>query len=174
LLESSGIHANGVSLARKLAEQLPDGYGSRLVDGRLYGEALLDPTLLYSSVTEALFDAGVAVHYLANITGHGWRKLMRHPASFVYRMTRLPPVPAVLQFVMEKAGVDWSEAYGTFNMGAGFALFVPEPHAAQTIAIAKRHGLNAYHAGRVEDGKKQVVIEPLDIIYEGESLNLRA
>lgn len=174
LLESSGIHANGVSLARKLVAQLPEGYGSRLTDGRLYGEALLDPTLLYSSVTEALFDAGVAVHYLANITGHGWRKLMRHPASFVYRMTMLPPAPPVLQFIVEKAGLALSEAYGTLNMGAGFALFVPEPHAAQTIAIAKHHGLKAYRAGRVEDGKKQVVIEPLDIIYEGESLNLRA
>lgn len=174
LLESSGIHANGVSLARKLAEQLPDGYGSRLVDGRLYGEALLDPTLLYSSVTEALFDAGVAVHYLANITGHGWRKLMRHPSSFLYRMTMLPPAPPVLQFIVEKAGLALSEAYGTLNMGAGFALFVPESHAAHTIAIAECHGLKAYLAGRVEDGKKQVVIEPLDIIYAGESLNLRA
>src|SRR5262249_22835179 len=111
LLESSGIHANGVSLARKLAEQLSEGYNSRLADGRLFGEALLDPTLLYSAVTEALFDAGVAVHYLANITGHGWRKLMRHPASFVYRLTALPPVPTVLQFIVEKAGLELSEAY---------------------------------------------------------------
>jgi phosphoribosylformylglycinamidine cyclo-ligase len=174
LRESSGIHANGVSLARKLADQLPEGYGSRLADGRLYGEALLDPTLLYSSVIEALFDAGVAVHYLANITGHGWRKLMRHPASFVYRLMTLPPVPPVLQFIVEKAGLELSEAYGTLNMGAGFALFVPEPHAARTIAITERYGLKAYLAGRVEEGEKQVVIEPLDIIYAGESLNLRA
>jgi phosphoribosylformylglycinamidine cyclo-ligase len=174
LLESSGIHANGVSLARKLAEQLPEGYGSRLADGRLYGEALLDPTLLYSSVTESVFDAGIAVHYLANITGHGWRKLMRHPAPFVYRLTVLPPVPPVLQFIVEKASLELSEAYGTLNMGAGFALFVPEPHATQTITIAERHGLKAYLAGRVEEGEKQVVIEPLNIIYEGESLNLRA
>ena len=47
LLASSGIHANGVSLARKLAERLPDGYASKLSDGRLYGEAVLDPTTLY-------------------------------------------------------------------------------------------------------------------------------
>jgi len=174
LLESSGIHANGVSLARKLAEQLPAGYESRLANGRLYGEALLDPTGLYPSVIEAMFDAGIAIHYLVNITGHGWRKLMRHPASFVYRLTALPPVPPVLQFIVEKAGLDLSEAYGTLNMGAGFALFVPEPQAAQTIAIAECHGVKAYDAGRVEEGKKQVVIEPLDIVYEEESLNLRA
>ena len=154
-------------------EQFPEGYGSRIADGRLYGEALLDPTFLYSSVTEAVFDVGIPVHYLANITGHGWRKLMRHPSSFLYRVTMLPPVPTVLQFIVEKAGLELSEAYGTLNMGAGFVLFVPEAHAAQTIAIAKRHGLKAYHAGRVEEGEKQVVIEPLDIIYAGESLNLR-
>lgn len=173
LLESSGIHANGVSLARKLADQLPERYESRLADGRLYGEALLDPTLLYSSVTETLFDAGVAVHYLANITGHGWRKLMRHPASFGYRVSTLPPVPPVLQFIVEKAGLDLSEAYGTLNMGAGFALFVPKEQAAQAITIAEQHGVKAYQAGTVEEGKKQVVIEPLNIVYEGESLNLR-
>ena len=58
LLASSGIHANGVSLARKLAERLPEGYRTRLADGTLYGEALLAPTALYSPVTEALAAAG--------------------------------------------------------------------------------------------------------------------
>ena len=81
LLASSGIHANGVSLARKLAERLPDGYRTRLADGTLYGEALLAPTTLYAPVTEALAAAGITPHYCANITGHGWRKLMRHPGS---------------------------------------------------------------------------------------------
>jgi phosphoribosylformylglycinamidine cyclo-ligase len=108
-----------------------------------------------------------------NFTGHGWRKLMRHPASFVYHITALPPIPPVLQFIVEKAGLDLSEAYGTLNMGAGFALFVPKPQAARTIAVAEQHGVKAYQVGKVEEGKKQVVVEPLGIIYEGESLNLR-
>ncbi|MBC8119720.1 MAG: phosphoribosylformylglycinamidine cyclo-ligase, partial [Burkholderiaceae bacterium] len=59
LLESSGIHANGISLARKLAEALPDGYATPLVSGTPFGEALLAPTLLYSPVTEALAAAGI-------------------------------------------------------------------------------------------------------------------
>lgn len=174
LLESSGIHANGVSLARTVAERLPEGYRSRLSDGRMYGEALLAPTVIYSAVTEALFTEGVAIHYLANITGHGWRKLMRHPASFTYRLTALPPVPPVLQFLVEKAGLDAGEAYGNLNMGAGFAVFVPENDAQKTVEVVTRYGLKAYRAGQVEAGKKQVVIEPLAVVYDGESLHLRA
>jgi phosphoribosylformylglycinamidine cyclo-ligase len=174
LLESSGIHANGLTLARKLAEQLEDGYATRIGDGRMYGEALLDPTVIYSPVTEALFEAGVTVRYLSNITGHGWRKLMRHPDALTYRITEIPPVPPVLQFMVEQANLDVSEAYGSLNMGAGFAVYVPEADAANAVEISEQLGIKAYHAGRVEEGAKQVVIEPLGIVFEGKSLDLRA
>lgn len=173
LFASSGIHANGVSLARKLVEQLPYGYRSRLTDDRTYGEALLNPTLIYSTVTEALFAAGVDIHYMSNITGHGWRKLMRHAGAFCYRMHCLPPVPPVLQFITEQAELDLAEAYGSLNMGAGFALFVEARDIEKTIAVAEQNGIKAYHAGTVEAGPKRVVIEPLSIVFEGESLHLR-
>ncbi len=174
LLASSGIHANGVSLARKLAQQLPEGYGTAIGDDRLYGDALLDPTVLYSPVTEALFAAGIQPHYIANITGHGWRKIMRHETPFTYRFRHIPPVPPVLAFIQDQAGMGDVEAYGTFNMGAGFALFVAPLDAAKTIEVAKAAGVEAWNAGVVEAGPKQVIIEPIGVTYTADDMHLRA
>ena len=59
-------------------------------------------------------------------------------------------------------------------MGAGFALFVPEGAVAAVIATSERLGIPALEAGRVEEGPKEVIIEPLAVRYAEESLNLRA
>lgn len=124
LVGSSGIHANGLTLAREIAARLPDGYLTKLSDGRTYGETLLDPTRIYVGFLEDCLDNGVDIHYAVNITGHGWRKLMRAKQPFTYTIDQLPKQLPIFDFIQKHGLVDDREAYGNLNMGAGFALYV--------------------------------------------------
>ena len=173
LFESSGIHANGLTLARKIAESLPEAYLTKIDGEKTYGEVLLTPTIIYAKLIEDLLKNTVDIHYMVNITGHGWRKLMRHKKELTYRITNLPPVPEVLQFIVEQGKLDDKEAYGNLNMGAGFAVFVPEKDVDQVINLAKQNNIKAYNYGLVEEGEKKVIIEPKNITFSKESLQVR-
>ena len=83
---SAGLHANGSSLARRVAGGCRTGYRTPLPSGRTFGEALLDRTAMYAALVRALL-AGEAdeVHYLSHITGHGLLKLMRPRRELTYR-----------------------------------------------------------------------------------------
>lgn len=171
--ESSGIHANGLTLARKVAEQLPDGYLTKLSDGKTYGETLLVPTIIYAKLIQDLFEASVDVHYMVHITGHGWRKLMRNKKKLTYRINAVPPVPGILTFIQEKARLSDEEVYSTFNMGAGFAVFVSQKDTDKVLHISEKQGIKAYSTGVVESGEKQVIIAPKKIVFKSETLQLR-
>ena len=173
LIESSGIHANGITFVRSLADKNPDIYKTELSDGQTFGEAILSPTHLYVDLVRALMEAGLDLHYMVNITGHGWRKLMRATTPFSYVIKELPPVPAEFGFMQEQSGADDKEMYGNFNMGAGFAVYLPPAEAQQVVDIAAANGLKAWVAGTVEAGSKQVVIEPKNITFAGDSLEVR-
>lgn len=173
LIESSGIHANGLSLARSIAEKLPEVYSTKLSDGNSYGETILTPTHIYVALIKAFFESQIDIHYMVNITGHGWRKLMRANRDFTYLITQTPPVPPIFDFIQEHSGNTDSEMYGNFNMGAGFAIFLPTDQIEKAITIAEKHNLKSWNAGTVEQGSKKVIIKPKNITFEAESLGVR-
>jgi phosphoribosylformylglycinamidine cyclo-ligase len=172
LVESSGLHANGSSLARLIAGELDAGYATALPSGALFGEALLRPSHMYAELVDAMLDAGLPVTYMSHLTGHGFLKLMRPTHELTYRITQLLPVPEVLGFLVERAGMTPSVAYSTFNMGHGFAIYCREGSGAQIVESAARKGLKAIVAGCVELGERRIVIEPLGIEFAGDELRL--
>ncbi|HMJ04367.1 MAG TPA: AIR synthase-related protein, partial [Conexibacter sp.] len=172
LVASSGLHANGSSLARLLAQQLPDGYATALPSGRGFGEALLDPSVVYVRLIAGLLEAQVPVSYLSHITGHGLLKLMRPSRHLTYRIVALPPVPEVLRFLADRAGMADEEAYRTLNMGSGFAVYTAAGSGADVARIASELGYEALVAGVVEDGPRQVVIEPVGVTYASDEMDL--
>jgi phosphoribosylformylglycinamidine cyclo-ligase len=174
-LAASGIHANGLTLAQSIAARLPDGYLTPLADGRPYGEALLDPTPIYVPVVDDLLSAGIVPHYLANITGHGWRKLMRATEPFVYVIDQIPEPPPVFPFMQAHGPISDAEAYGNLNMGAGFALYLAPEDVERARAIAAEHGIGTLVAGSVEKrgDDKRVIIRPKGLEFAGETLGVR-
>lgn len=173
-IESSGIHANGLTMARKIAEKLSDGYRTKLDDGRMYGEALLDPTRIYVALVEDCLDRDVDIHYAVNITGHGWRKLMRATQPFAYIIEQLPKQLPIFSFLQKHGPVDDMEAYGNLNMGAGFALYIEEADADAVLEIAASYRFGALRAGHIEqNNEKKVVIKPKGLEYLGSTLGVR-
>jgi phosphoribosylformylglycinamidine cyclo-ligase len=173
---STGIHANGLSLARKLASELPKGYETLVPGdpkGRGFGEVLLDPSPLYGPIVEALQAKSIQLHYAAHVTGHGWRKLMRASSQLSYIVETIPEVPPVLQLLRELAKMDDAEAYGTFNMGLGYVFFVAPADAERAIEVSRAAGTELLRIGYVEQGPKRVRIEPLDIVFDDSSLQIR-
>jgi phosphoribosylformylglycinamidine cyclo-ligase len=172
LVASSGLHANGASLARMIADRLPEGYATPLPSGRAFGDALLDPSILYAKLVGALADADVPVSYFSHVTGHGLLKLMRPPKQLTYRISALPPVPEALAFLAEQSDMDAHAAYSTLNMGSGYAVYSAAGTGAQVVEIAQSLGHDAVLAGQVEDGPRQVIVEPVDLVYKTDELDL--
>lgn len=175
LLASSGVHTNGLTLCRAIADRLPQGYQTPIGDGRSYGQALLDPSVIYVRFIAALQRAGIKPHYAVHLTGHGWRKLMRLSEPFVYRITHLPTPQPVFDFLVREGPIETREAWATFNMGVGFAVYVDPAMANRCIELAGEAGYRAWVGGVVQKQgeRKAVELAPLGITYDAETLQVR-
>jgi phosphoribosylformylglycinamidine cyclo-ligase len=176
-LASTGVQTNGLSLCRLIAGRLPQGYQTPVGHGdpRTYGEALLAASAIYADFVVRCQDAGVKLNYVAHVTGHGWRKLMRLDEPFVYEITAPGELPPLFRFLMEAGPIDLREAYATFNMGVGFAAYVAPAAVEATLAAARAAGHRAWLAGRVrrEGGRKAVTVPSLGLAYEADTLQVR-
>lgn len=172
-LASNGVQTNGLTLCRKIGDKI--GFDAKLPDGTDYGRALLQPSAIYADFVANLQKSGIRPHYLAHVTGHGWRKLMRLDAPLVYRVDELPPKQAIFDFIAEKGPVEQREMYATFNMGVGFVAYVAAEEAQRTVEAATSAGHVAWIGGEVLDGngRKAVEVPSLNITFEAGELQVR-
>ena len=160
-LESSGIHSNGLTLARKVFEDA--GYTMKDKCAGLkktVGKELLTPTEIY--VKQVLeINKKFEIHGLVYITGGGLRNILRMNPKCQYVIDDpIKPAP-IFKKIQELGGISTEEIYQTLNMSMGFDIIAPEKDAEE---IAKRYP-NAKIVGRVVKGKG-VYFEPEDVLYE--------
>jgi len=158
-LRSSGIHSNGLTLARKIFE---NRYHEKFPkSNKKIGEILLEPTRIY--VQEIL---GVIkkfrVHGLAHITGRGVRKILRLNKDVDYCIDEPFKPHPVFKLIQEIGNIDDKEMYQTFNMGMGFCIIASETDADNIVDMLKG---KAKIVGSVGKGKG-VKIPELSITYK--------
>ncbi len=143
---SSGIHSNGLTLAREAVtrdHEYTDPFPHD--EERSIGEVLLEPTRIYREVLEPLH--GVETHATAHVTGGGWTNLERMGERRYVIDDPFEPQP-IFEFVQTEGNVSDEEMYRTFNMGTGFVASMPETDAEAVVAELD----DARVIGSVEDG----------------------
>ncbi|MBI5000056.1 MAG: phosphoribosylformylglycinamidine cyclo-ligase [Euryarchaeota archaeon] len=152
-LESSGIHSNGLTLARKIVNLAGLSWKARPRElDRSIGEELLTPTKLYvKPVLEMLKKC--RVHGMANITGGGLRNLVRLKDGVEFRFEEPLEPQAIFDWMQKEGRVTDEEMYQIFNMGMGFAVVLPEGEVPKAIRILRANGATAKRVGGVAKGR---------------------
>ncbi len=151
-IQSSGLHSNGFSLARKVFKKSE-------LKGKT-GKTLLTPTIIYVKAILSLLKK-VNIKSMAHITGGGFydnipRVLPQGTAALIYK--ELWRVPEIFKLIQRRAKISDKEMYRTFNMGIGMALLVDKKHVKRVHAVIKSHGLKSWTIGEIIKGKREVVI----------------
>jgi phosphoribosylformylglycinamidine cyclo-ligase len=175
-LPASGVHANGLSLARrallKTGDLELDSTPPQLGDGQSIADVLLEPTTIYVRAILDLLRSEIPVHGLAHITGGGLTNLLRLGEHVGFEITDPLPVPPVFDLIAALGRVSVIEMWEVFNMGCGFCAVVPAKRAGEAVELlAKRHPGSAA-IGHVTDRARHVSVPQLSIL--GDPTGLRA
>lgn len=149
-MASSGLHANGYSLARRLVEGLDLAADHGLAVQSL-GDALLRPTRIYAPDCLALA-AAADVHALCHVTGGGipgnLPRVLPESLGAVIDTDRFE-VPPLFRLLQRLGGVDEAEMWRVFNMGAGMLAVVGDGERA--CGVLRQRGVDAWVCGEVVD-----------------------
>ena len=165
-LRSSGVHSNGVTLARRLLKKYR--VTTHFNDlGRSLGEELLAPTRIYVREIVDVLKSDVDVKALIHITSDGFLNMLRVASNTGYVVHSLPEPHPIFKIIEREANVTIEEMYRVYNMGIGFCLVVSHrgDHVTRTREILKRHNVEGYEIGRaVAEPEKAIVIEPANLV----------
>ncbi len=147
--QSSGLHSNGYSLARKA---LLSKYSlqDRIKGIGKLGNALLAPTQIYVKPVLRIL-AECKVHGLAHITGGSFTKLLRLK-KIGYKLDEMP-IPSPIFQLLEDRGISTLEMYKTFNMGIGFCVISPKNEEKRINSIFKKSGIKSGMVGKIIEKK---------------------
>ncbi len=148
-INSSGIHSNGYSLARKA---LLEKYSvkDKVKGVGMIGEALLKPTQIYTNpVLETIQKC--KINGLAHITGGSFTKLLRLKKTG-FEIDSLPKIPPIIGLI-EEQGVKQEEMYKTFNMGVGFCIIASKDQEERITSIFKKHRISSQRIGQIVSKK---------------------
>ncbi len=166
-LASSGIHSNGLTLARRVffedAGWAPDHYVPEF--GRTLGEELLEPTRIYVREVREMIDAGLRVKALAHITSTGFLNLSRATAPVGYVLDKLPETPAIFRLLQQHGAISDADMHFTYNMGIGFCVVIAPEDADAAMAIARKHNASCSVIGHtVNDPERKVLLPSVKLI----------
>jgi len=140
-LPSSGIHSNGLSLARKI---IPDTDKSLM-------NMLLEPTIIYVKALKQLISTGKILS-AAHITGGGLEGNLSRviPANLKMNFNYSWNLPEIFEVIQKKGNIAEAEMRKVFNMGIGIAMVVKKDDVDTVLAKAAESGIEIFEAGRLD------------------------
>jgi phosphoribosylformylglycinamidine cyclo-ligase len=150
-VQSSGLHSNGYTLARKVFRRHPlNKHVEEL--GCTLGESLIAPTSIYVKSTLKVLRSS-EVHGIAHITGGSFTKLRRLTGERRLSFSiQLPPPPPLFRLLQKVGHISDREMYSTFNMGVGLCLCLPERELGRVGGIYEKEGFETFELGKVKAG----------------------